>query len=87
MKAADVEAIVENLRSKKVPTIVFAVQGGSFSEGMDYAGETVIGAFVVGPPLPTFDLEREQMRVYQWQYSNGFEYAYILPAMAKAIQA
>ncbi|MBC8019452.1 MAG: ATP-dependent DNA helicase [Verrucomicrobia bacterium] len=88
MKAAGVEAIVESLRSRSVPTIVFAVQGGSFSEGMDYAGETVIGAFVVGPPLPTFDLEREQMReYYQQKYSAGFDYAYTIPAMAKAVQA
>ena len=88
MKAADVEAIIENLRSRSVPTIVFAVQGGSFSEGVDYAGETVIGAFVVGPPLPTFDLEREQMRAYyQQRYSAGFDYAYTIPAMAKAVQA
>jgi DNA excision repair protein ERCC-2 len=71
-----------------VPTIVFAVQGGSFSEGMDYAGEMVIGAFVVGPPLPNYDLEREQMRVYyQRRYGAGFDYAYTIPAMAKAIQA
>lgn len=88
MKAADVDAIVENLRSRSVPTIVFAVQGGSFSEGIDYAGETVIGAFVVGPPLPTFDLEREQMRAYyQKKYGAGFDYAYTIPAMAKAVQA
>jgi DNA excision repair protein ERCC-2 len=64
MKAADIEAVVESLRTRSVPTIIFAVQGGSFSEGMDYAGETVIGAFVVGPPLPTYDLERELMREY-----------------------
>ena len=88
MKAAGVEAIVESLRSQSVPTIVFAVQGGSFSEGVDYAGETVIGAFVVGPPLPTFDLEREQMRAYyQKKYGAGFDYAYTIPAMAKAVQA
>jgi DNA excision repair protein ERCC-2 len=88
MKAAGIEAIVENLRTMNVPTIVFAVQGGSFSEGMDYAGETVIGAFVVGPPLPTYDLEREQMKVYyQRTYGAGFDYAYTIPAMAKAIQA
>ncbi len=55
---------------------------------MDYAGETVIGAFVVGPPLPMYDLEREQMReYYQEKYAAGFEYAYTIPAMAKAIQA
>ncbi|WP_223920509.1 ATP-dependent DNA helicase [Geobacter sp. AOG2] len=88
MKAAGIEEIVGNLRARSTPTIVFAVQGGSFSEGMDYAGETVIGAFVVGPPLPTYDLEREQMRgYYQQRYSAGFEYAYTIPAMAKAVQA
>jgi DNA excision repair protein ERCC-2 len=88
MKAAGIEAIIDNLRTRSVPTIVFAVQGGSFSEGMDYAGETVIGAFVVGPPLPTYDLEREQMKVYyQQKYAAGFDYAYTIPAMAKAIQA
>ena len=88
MKTAAVEAIVEALRSREVPTIVFAVQGGSFAEGVDYAGETVIGAFVVGPPLPSYDLEREQMRAYyQRQYGAGFDYAYVIPAMAKAVQA
>jgi len=88
MKAARVEAVLDHLRTQSVPTIIFAVQGGSFSEGMDYAGDMVIGAFVVGPPLPNYDLEREQMRAYyQRQYGAGFEYAYTIPAMAKAIQA
>ena len=88
MKASDVEAILDHLRAQNVATIVFAAQGGSFSEGMDYAGEMVIGAFVIGPPLPNYDLEREQIReYYQRQYGAGFEYAYTIPAMAKAIQA
>ena len=88
MKTARVEAVLDHLRDQGGPTIVFAVQGGSFSEGMDYAGEMVIGAFVVGPPLPVYDLEREEMRAYyQRRYGAGFEYAYTIPAMAKAIQA
>ena len=88
MPASAVAAVVEALRGREAPTIVFAVQGGSFSEGMDYAGETVIGAFVVGPPLPGYDLEREEMRkYYQRQYGAGFDYAYVIPAMAKAVQA
>lgn len=88
MKAAGVQEMIDGLRTRNMPTIVFAVQGGSFSEGVDYAGETVIGAFVVGPPLPMYDLEREQMReYYQKKYAAGFEYAYTIPAMAKAIQA
>jgi DNA excision repair protein ERCC-2 len=88
MPASAVAAVVDALRGREAPTIVFAVQGGSFSEGMDYAGETVIGAFVVGPPLPGYDLEREEMRkYYQRQYGAGFDYAYVIPAMAKAVQA
>ena len=88
MGSDQLEAVLDHLRSRTMPTVVFAVQGGSFSEGIDYPGRMVIGAFVIGPPLPTFDLEREQMRdYYQRRYGAGFEYAYAIPAMAKAIQA
>jgi DNA excision repair protein ERCC-2 len=88
MTSARCDAILDHLRAQGGATVVFAVQGGSFSEGMDYQGEMVIGAFVVGPPLPNFDLERELMReYYQRRFGSGFEYAYAIPAMAKAIQA
>jgi DNA excision repair protein ERCC-2 len=88
MKPARVESVLDHLRARNVPTIVFAVQGGSFSEGLDYAGEMVIGAFVVGPSLPHYNLERELMRsYYQRQYGAGLEYAYTIPAMARAVQA
>ncbi len=88
MRAPDVEEIINHLKGQSAPTIVFAVQGGVFSEGVDYPGDTIIGAFVVGPPLPSFDREREGMReYYQERYGSGFEYAYTFPAMAKAVQA
>ncbi|MGE3262002.1 MAG: ATP-dependent DNA helicase [Bacteriovoracia bacterium] len=88
MKQTDTEALLDDLRSETKPTIVFAVQGGVFSEGVDYPGKMVIGAFVVGPPLPNFDLEREEMRAYyEKNYKAGFDYAYTYPAMAKAVQS
>ena len=88
IKAAQVEKVLDHLREASCPTILFAVQGGTFSEGVDYPGEMAIGAFVIGPPLPNFDLEREQMRdYYEKRYKAGFDYAYAIPAMAKAIQA
>lgn len=88
MKQADSEALLEELREARDPTILFAVQGGIFSEGVDYPGKMVIGAFVVGPPLPNFDLEREEMRAYyEKNYRAGFDYAYTFPAMAKAVQS
>ncbi len=88
MKPADVENIMEHLKKQTAPTLVFAVQGGHFSEGVDYPGDMIIGAFVVGPALPNFDLEREKMRAYyQEHYGAGFDYAYSYPAMAKVVQA
>lgn len=88
MKLGQVETILEQLRLQHSPSILFGVQGGMFSEGLDYPGETAIGAFVIGPPLPNYDLERELMRgYYQRKYSAGFDYAYIIPAMSKAVQA
>ena len=88
MKPPDIKAVMEHLKNQIAPTIMFAVQGGIFSEGIDYPGEMIIGAFVIGPPLPIFDLEREQMReYYETHYGSGFDYAYSYPAMAKAVQA
>lgn len=88
MKACDTEMLLDRLKNDKRPTIVFGVQGGIFSEGVDYPGDMLIGAFVIGPPLPSFDVERETMReFYHETYREGFEYAYTYPAMAKAVQA
>jgi len=88
MTGAQVDAVLERLRCRDSAAIVFAVQGGSLSEGVDYAGEMALGAFVVGPPLPSYDFERERMReYYQRRYGAGFRYAYTIPAMARAVQA
>jgi DNA excision repair protein ERCC-2 len=83
-----IEDTMEQLRNPDQPVILFAVQGGVYSEGVDYPGDMAIGVFVVGPPLPTFDVEREKMReYYEKMFSAGFDYAYTYPAMSKAIQA
>ena len=88
MKRDEIQSVLDQLSDPAGHHILFAVQGGVFSEGVDYPGRMVIGAFVVGPPLPNFDLEREKMReYYETQYEAGFDYAYTYPAMAKAIQA
>ena len=80
--------ILDILFENSTPTIVLAVQGGVFSEGVDYAGEALIGAFIVGPPLPQYGIEQEEKRrFYESRYSEGEAFAYIYPAMAKSIQA
>lgn len=88
MRAAKIEEYLDQLRRADQPTVIFAVQGGVFSEGVDYPGDMLIGAIVVGPALPSFDLERELLRnYYEEKYGQGFDYAYIYPAMAKVIQS
>jgi DNA excision repair protein ERCC-2 len=88
MKRDEIDDVLNILKEGDSANVLFAVQGGVFSEGVDYAGEMIIGAFVVGPPLPNFDLERESMRgYYEEHYQSGFDFAYVYPAMAKAIQA
>jgi DNA excision repair protein ERCC-2 len=88
MNRRDVDRVLELLREAETPTIVFAVQGGVFSEGIDYPGRMIIGALIVGPALPTFDFEREELRRYFDQKGGpGFDYAYTFPAMTRVVQS
>lgn len=88
MRNDDIRDVLDRLAWPGQYHVLFAVQGGVFSEGVDFAGDMLIGAFVIGPPLPSFDLEREQMKsYYETNYKAGFDYAYTYPAMAKAVQA
>jgi len=73
-----------------IPTILLGVQGGVFSEGVDYPGDMLVGAFIIGPALPHFDFEREQIKAYyenRYGSENAFDYAYVHPAMARAVQS
>lgn len=90
MNAKKTENFLEILKSSDAPTLLLGVQGGIFSEGVDYPGNMLIGVFVVGPALPNFDFEREQIRNYygtRFGDQHAFNYAYVYPAMAKAIQS
>jgi DNA excision repair protein ERCC-2 len=75
------------LRAKDQPTVCFAVQGGVFAEGVDYPGDMLIGAIIVGPALPGWDLEPELLReYYEKRFGNGFDYAYTFPAMSRVVR-
>jgi DNA excision repair protein ERCC-2 len=90
MKPGLTQNYLDELKYSERPTLLLGVQGGVFSEGVDYAGDMLIGAFVVGPALPNFDFEREQIRAYYdraFGKEQGFDFAYVFPAMAKAVQS
>lgn len=68
--------------------LLCAVQGGVFSEGVDYPGEMAIGVFVVGPGLPAPSPEQELVRAYhERELGQGFEFAYLHPGLGRAVQA
>lgn len=69
-------------------TIGFAVLGGIFGEGIDLAGERLIGVAVVGVGLPQIGVEREIIRAQaDARGRDGFDFAYTYPGMNRVLQA
>lgn len=69
-------------------SLVLAVSGGMYAEGIDYRGEMLSGVIVVGPALPSVSFEQELLkRYYDEHYGLGFEYAYLIPGMTRVVQS
>ena len=66
----------------------FCVTGGIYAEGVDLAGERLIGAIIIGMGLPQPSAEREVISAF---YEDGAEegkgYAYFYPALNRIMQA
>ena len=66
----------------------FCVLGGIYSEGIDLAGDKLIGAVIVGIGMPALSFEREAIAAYyQEKLESGVEYAYLYPGMNRVLQA
>ncbi len=80
--------VLEKLQRLEENILILGVQGGIFSEGVDYPGEILIGAIVIGPALPKYSFEQDLIKEYYGEkYRKGFEYAYRNPGMNRVIQA
>ena len=87
MRRETIATYLDQLREGSEATVIFAVQGGVFAKGVDYPGNMLIGAFIVGPAT-TFDFERELLRDYlERKHGQGFDYAYTYPAMARVVHS
>jgi DNA excision repair protein ERCC-2 len=90
--AADASAALTqflSLPSRGESGVMFAVCGGKWSEGLDYRGEMLNGAMVVGLPLAPFNRVRKMMIDY-FRHKFGIEgefLCYTLPAINKSLQA
>lgn len=89
MTEAEREAFLASFSVQEGKTLAgFAVMGGVFGEGIDLAGDRLIGAVVVGVGLPQICIERDLIRDYfQEQRGEGFNYAYTFPGMNRVLQA
>ena len=80
--------MLNQFRKAKGPTLLMAVMGGIFAEGVDLPGEELIGAIVVSPGLPQVGFERSVMQHYfQEEYEQGFAYAMLYPGLQRVIQS
>lgn len=73
----------------------FCVLGGSFSEGVDLPGRSLIGTVIVGVGIPALSNQRNVMRDYYDETRDlgeetggeGYAYAYTYPGMNRILQA
>jgi DNA excision repair protein ERCC-2 len=88
MSSTQVDALLSNFKSSN-DSLLFGVMGGSLSEGVDYPKNMLKGVIIVGVPLPKPDLEiKAKINYYDKKFEGkGMEYAYIVPAIIKGIQA
>lgn len=88
MRSAALESLLNDFKNSS-NSILFAVMGGSLSEGIDYANNVIKGIVIVGIPLDKPNLELNAKIAYMDRKFNnrGSEYAYLVPGVIRAVQA
>ena len=92
MKNEDKENLIQNFKmlGTSFGGVLLAVSGGSIAEGVDFPGEHLACAIVVGIPFAKVSIHTDAMiKFYEQKFGGGkgFEYAYTAPAIGKAVQA
>ena len=67
--------------------IGFAIQGGVFGEGIDYIGDRLIAAMIIGTGLPAVNWQTELLAEhYRETGHDGYEFAYRYPGFTRVLQ-
>ncbi|MCX8166940.1 MAG: ATP-dependent DNA helicase [Candidatus Micrarchaeota archaeon] len=86
MDPKDVRALKENF--VKIGDALFCVLGGSLAEGIEFKNNVVKAIVIVGMPLSKMNaLTKAKIQYFDHHFGNGIDYAYIVPAMNKIVQA
>ena len=68
-------------------TLGFAIMGGVFGEGVDYQGDQLVGAIVVGTGLPGISLQQKLLSEHFTANNlDGFDYAFRYPGFTRVLQ-
>lgn len=89
MNAAERRAFLAEFESTGGGTkLAFCVLGGMFSEGIDLAGEKLIGAIIVSTGMGSITSEQNILReYYDMTREDGMSYAYVYPGFNNVLQA
>ncbi len=70
------------------PQLGFAIMGGRFAEGIDYRGDALIGAIIVGVGLPQANSEQQLIQQdFEAAGLDGFDYAFRYPGLIRVMQS
>jgi len=85
-KPKDNVLLLELFKAEK--SMLLAVQGGSLAEGYDFSNEEIKILVIAGFGLDEMTLETKALvNYYEKKFGKGIAYAYIYPAIIKAVQA
>jgi DNA excision repair protein ERCC-2 len=89
MPTPELEGLIEDFRRPTYEgNCLMAVVGGRVSEGLDFPGEGLEVAVVVGIPYPKPTARQKAMRhYYEVKFGKGWDYAVKAPTTRKLLQA
>ncbi len=84
---AERRAFLDRFVSRPGSVVGFAILGGIFGEGVDFVGEFLTGALVVGLGMPQPGVEQQLMADYvQRRGANSFQHVFQFPGMVRVRQ-
>jgi len=90
MNSFEIKELINKFRNagKGFGAVLLAPAQGSYAEGIDLPGNQLLCAVIVGIPLAEMNLEIKCLiDYYEEKFHRGWHYAYIYPAVNRAIQA
>lgn len=80
-------AFIQRFMTEEKALLGFAIVGGVYAEGIDFAGEALVGAMVIGTGMPQPSEEQQKIsQRFNERGLNGFQYAFQFPGLIRLLQ-